>query len=303
MALLYLSTAERAEVWKPLFDAAGEEMIVGEAAVTDPAAITHIVCWLPPQDLRRYPNLKVVISTGAGVDQMPAMPEGVSLVRTLAPGIEEMVRDWVVMATLMLHREMPIYLGQQRAAEWTVRPVPLTRGTRVGIMGLGRIGLLAARTLRGMGFDVAGWSRSGRPVEGMEVYGAGAMDAFLARSDILICLLPLTAETRGLMDADFFAKLPPGAMLVHAGRGAQLDMAALKEALDAGQLASAMLDVTDPEPLPADHWAWADPRLVITPHVAANTDAREGARHVLDVLRASRAGEPLPGFVDQERGY
>ncbi|WP_343504358.1 2-hydroxyacid dehydrogenase [Alloyangia pacifica] len=303
MALLYLSTAERAEVWKPLFDAAGEEMIVGEAAVADPAAITHLVCWLPPQDLRRYPNLKVVISTGAGVDQMPAMPEGVSLVRTLAPGIEEMVRDWVVMATLMLHREMPIYLGQQRAAEWTVRPVPLTRGTRVGIMGLGRIGQLAAGTLRGMGFDVAGWSRSGRPVEGIEVHGAGAMDAFLARSDILICLLPLTAETRGLMDADFFAKLPPGAMLVHAGRGAQLDMAALKGALDAGQLASAMLDVTDPEPLPADHWAWADPRLVITPHVAANTDAREGARHVLDVLRASRAGEPLPGFVDQERGY
>ncbi len=303
MALLYLSTAERAEVWKPLFDAAGEEMIVGEAAVTDPAAITHIVCWLPPQDLRRYPNLKVVISTGAGVDQMPAMPEGVSLVRTLAPGIEEMVRDWVVMATLMLHREMPIYLGQQRAAEWTVRPVPLTRGTRVGIMGLGRIGQLAAGTLRGMGFDVAGWSRSGRPVEGIEVHGAGAMDAFLARSDILICLLPLTAETRGLMDADFFAKMPPGAMLVHAGRGAQLDMAALKGALDAGQLASAMLDVTHPEPLPADHWAWADPRLVITPHVAANTDAREGARHVLDVLRASRSGEPLPGIVDQERGY
>lgn len=303
MALLYLSTADRAEVWKPLFAAAGEEMIVGEAAVADPAAITHIVCWQPPQDLRRYPNLRIVISTGAGVDQMPVMPDGVRLVRMLAPGIEEMVRNWVVMATLMLHRGMPAYIDQQRAASWAAHPVPLAGGARVGIMGLGRIGLRAAETLRAMGFDVAGWSRSGRAVDGIEAFGAGAMETFLARSDILICLLPLTAETRGLMDAAFFAKLPRGAMLVHAGRGAQLDMAALKGALDTGQLASAMLDVTNPEPLPADHWAWADPRLVITPHVAANTDAREGAAHVLEVLRASRSGAPIPGLVDQARGY
>ena len=122
--------------------------------------------------------------------------------------------------------------------------MPLAGGARVGIMGLGRIGLRAAETLRAMGFDVAGWSRSGRAVDGIEAFGAGAMETFLARSDILICLLPLTAETRGLMDAAFFAKLPRGAMLVHAGRGAQLDMAALKGALDTGQLASAMLDVT-----------------------------------------------------------
>lgn len=303
MALLFLSTPERAEIWKPLFAAAGETLILGEAAVVDPAAITHIVCWVPPQDLRRYPNLRAVISTGAGVDQMPALPEGVQLVRTLAPGIEEMVRDWVVMATLMLHREMPLYLAQERAAHWGPRAVPLARGRRVGIMGMGRIGQLAAGSLAGMGFDVAGWSRSGRPVDGIEIFGAAQMDAFLARSEILICLLPLTEATRGLMDGAFFAKLPQGAMLVHAGRGAQLDLAALQEALAQGQIASAMLDVTDPEPLPADHWAWADPRVVITPHVAANTDAEEGARHALEVLRASRTGAALPGAVDQVQGY
>lgn len=303
MALLFLSSAERAAIWAPLFEAAGEEMILGEAAVTDPAAVTHILCWQPPQDLLRYPNLKAVISTGAGVDHMPALPEGVSLVRTLAPGIEEMVRDWVVMATLMLHRDMPAYIAQQRAAAWTVRPVALARGTRVGIMGLGRIGQLAAKSLTGLGFDVAGWSRSARPVAGIEVFGAAALEAFLGRSDILICLLPLTAETRGLMDARFFAMLPRGARLVQAGRGAQLDMEALRHALDTGQLASAMLDVTEPEPLPADHWAWSDPRLVITPHVAAQTDAVEGARHALNVLRASREGAELPGLVDVSRGY
>ena len=132
---------------------------------------------------------------------------------------------------------------------------------------------------------------------------SGRWSGFLARTDILVCLLPLTAETRGLMDARFFARLPRGARLVQAGRGAQLDMEALRAALDTGQLASAMLDVTDPEPLPEGHWAWSDPRLVITPHVAAQTDAVEGARHALNVLRAGREGAPLPGEVDPSRGY
>ena len=303
MALLFLSTPERAAVWAPILAAAGEEMVVGEHAVADPGAITHLLCWVPPQDLRRYPNLKVVISSGAGVDQMPPLPEGVALVRTLAPGIEEMVRDWVVMATLMLHREMPVYLAQAAEGRWQTRDVPLARGTRVGIMGMGRIGVLAAQTLRGLGFEVAGWSRSGRPVAGIEVHGPGGRDAFLGRSDILVCLLPLTPETRGVLGPDLFARLPRGAHLVHAGRGAQLDLGALRDALDAGQVGSAMLDVTDPEPLPPEHWAWRDARIVITPHVAASTDHREGAAHALAVLRAGREGTPLPGLVDRAKGY
>lgn len=303
MALLFLSTPERAEVWQKIFAEAGEDLIVGEAAVTDPAAVTHILCWMPPDDLACYPNLRVVISSGAGVDQMPPMPDGVALVRTLAPGIEEMVRDWVVMATLMLHRDMPRYLGQQGLGQWSAHAVALARGTRVGIMGVGRIGRLAARTLGDMGFDLSGWSRSGHPVEGMTIYGAEDLEGFLAQADILVCLLPLTAQTRGLLNADLFGKLPAGARLVHAGRGAQLDMEALKDALDAGQLSSAMLDVTNPEPLPADHWAWGDPRICITPHVAANTDHAEGARHALEVIRADRNNVDLPGRVDPRKGY
>ena len=278
-------------------------MIVGEEAVSDPAAVTHILCWVPPEDLRRYPNLEVVISAGAGVDQMPPMPEGVALVRTIAPGIEEMVRDWVVMATLMLHRDMPTYLHQADRGQWSAHPVPRTQGVRVGIMGIGRIGRLAAQTLGAMGFEVAGWSRSGRPVEGVPIYGGADLDTFLAQAEILVCLLPLTEDTRGILGATLFEKLPRGARLVHAGRGAQLDMDALKSALDRGHLASAMLDVTHPEPLPEDHWAWRDPRIVVTPHVAANTDHAEGARHALEVIRAGRNKEELPGRIDQKRGY
>ncbi|MFU8864535.1 MAG: 2-hydroxyacid dehydrogenase [Rhodobacterales bacterium] len=303
MTLLLLAMPERAQVWSGVFAAVDEAIVVGEDAVQDPAAITHLACWMPPADMARYPNLRVVISVGAGVDQMPALPVGVQLVRTLAPGIEEMVRDWTVMATLMLHRDMPRYLAQSVKGEWAAHPPRLARDRRIGIMGMGHTGRLVAGSLATHGFPVAGWSRSGTPVQGIEMFGGDALEPFLARTDLLICLLPLTPQTRGLLSSNLFAHLPEGAALVHAGRGAQLDMAALRDALDQGRLTAAMLDVTDPEPLPADHWAWADPRVLVTPHVAAQTDPKEGVRHALAVIRADRAGLPLPGLVDPARGY
>ncbi len=303
MTLLLLGPPERARAWRPIFDAAGEELVVGEDAVQDPSAITHLACWTPPADLGRYPNLRAVISTGAGVDQMPALPPDVALARTLAPGIDAMVRDWVLMATLMLHRDMPRYLEQGAHGEWRTHPPRPASAGRVGIMGLGRIGRAAAASLLSLGFDVAGWSRSGHPVDNIEVYGHADLAAFLGRTDLLICLLPLTDETRGLLGADVFSSLPEGAALVHAGRGAQLDMEAMRSALDAGRLRAAMLDVTEPEPLPQSHWAWTDPRVIITPHTAAETDAVEGARHALAVIRATHDGSAIPGLVDREQGY
>lgn len=303
MALLYTSLPDRANVWLPMLEAAGERMIIGEDAVTDPAEVTYLACWQPPADLTRYPNLKAVICVAAGVDHMPPMPEGVVLTRTIASGIETMVRDWVVMATLMLHRQMPVYLEQTTTGTWQAQGIYPSHSRCVGIMGMGRIGALAAQTLAGLGFDVAGWSRSGSPVDGIEVYGADGLSDFLQRTDLLVCLLPLTDQTRGILNADLFAQLPHGAMLVHAGRGAHLDMQALQDALNSGRIASAMLDVTDPEPLPADHWAWADPRVIVTPHVASLTDYAEGAEHAINVIRALREGAEIPGLVDQSKGY
>ena len=303
MTLLFLSTPERAEIWSRLFAKAGEAIVVGEAAVTDPAAITHIACWTPPADIARYSNLEAVISIGAGVDQMPDLPPGVALSRTLAPGIEHMVRDWTLMATLMLHREMPVYLDQAARGEWTAHTARPARTRRVGVMGVGRIGRNVAERLASLGFPVAGWRRSGVSVDGLDVFGADELPDFLARTDLLICLLPLTAETRGLLGKSLFAGLSRGAALVHAGRGAQLDMDAMRAALDAGQLSAAILDVTDPEPLPAEHWAWTDPRVIVTPHVASHTDPEEGAFHALAVIRACRSGLPLPGLIDPKKGY
>lgn len=303
MALLYISLSDRAAVWQPIFDAAGVPMIIGEEAVLDPAEVTYIACWQPPVDLSVYPNLKAVICVAAGVDHMPPMPEGVVLTRTIASSIAPMVRDWVVMATLMLHRQMPAYIEQAKTGTWKSQGIQSSQSRRVGIMGMGRIGALTAQTLSSLGFDVAGWSRSGTHVDSIDVYGAEDLPAFLQRTDLLVCLLPLTKETRGILGQDVFNQLPAGAMLVHAGRGGQLDMKALKSALDSGQIHSVMMDVTNPEPLPADHWAWTDPRVIINPHVGSVTDYAEGAEHALNVIRALRSGEDIPGLVDQSRGY
>ena len=229
-----------------------------------------------------------------------------------------MVRDWVVMAALMLHRDIPLYLQQAAKGQWQPHPPRVARHSRIGIMGMGRIGRLTGASLQQLGFPVLGWSRSGRAVEGIEVIGAAqqggalkgadgqdsdALGGFLSQSDLLICLLPLTDETRGILNESVFARLPDGARLVHAGRGAHLDMDALRRALDCGKLAFAMLDVTEPEPLPPGHWAWHDPRVLITPHIAALTDEEEGGRHALAVMRALHTGQPVPGLVDPATGY
>ncbi len=303
MSLLLLADGPRAQVWAEVFAEAGEVIVIGEAAVGDPAAVTHLACWMPPEDLARYPNLRVVLSLGAGTDQMPPLPDGVSLVRTTAPSITNMVRDWVVMATLMLHRDMPQYLAQASDGTWQAHVTRPASTRRVGILGFGRIGQAVAQHLGALGFDVAAISRSIETFPDTRLFTPQDEVAFLGRTDILICLLPLTPDTRGKLDADYLSHLPKGARLVQAGRGAQLDLAALRTALDRGNLHSAMLDVTDPEPLPQSHWLWSDPRVIVTPHIGSVTDDGEGAQHALCVLRAEAAGKPIPGLVHPGRGY
>ncbi len=279
-------------------------------AADDPAQrdrVRYVVTREPAPDLAaRYPNLEVVFSVLAGADGLlrAQLPREVALVRMVEPGLIGMMRDYVVMATLALHRDLPFFLDRQRAADWAPRAPSSAQERRIGVLGLGTLGSAVTMALAPFGFPLAGWSRTAKDIAGVTCHaGAAGFDAMVATSDILICLLPLTAQTRGILGADLFARLPPGAGLVHAGRGPQLNAPALLAALDSGHLSGAVLDVVDPEPLPPEHPLWRHPRVVLTPHVATRTRPAAAAEAVIANIRRHQAGAALIGLVDQEQGY
>ena len=302
MAVLYLSDAVRGAVFAEAFRKALPDLPFHMDSAPDPTAVEYIFTWTPPADLSAYPNLRLIFSVGAGIDQfdLSALPPQIGVVRMLEPGIAQQVTQMAVMAVLSLHRDMPVYLEQAREGHWKAQKTRDAGRTRVGVMGLGQLGRAVLDALAPFGFDLAGYSRSPRDIVGVAC--TTDLGVFLAECDIVVCLLPLTDETRGILDDAFFAALPDGAHLVHLGRGAQLDTDALGRALDGG-LASAWLDVTAPEPLPQDHWLWRHPRVIVTPHVAGQTNAEDGAAHVIAGIRADRAGRDVPGLVDRTRGY
>jgi glyoxylate/hydroxypyruvate reductase A len=220
------------------------------------------------------------------------------------PGIINGMVEYVSWAVLALHRDVLQYRRQQRRAQWKVVPVRPAAQCRVGVLGLGSLGRAALTKLQGYGFDCAGWSRSRHTLDGVRCYaGSDDLPAFLARTNVLVCLLPLTAETRGFLNGELFAQLPRGAGLVHVGRGPQLVAQDLLAALEQGQLSDAVLDVTDPEPLPPEHAFWQHPNIWLTPHIASMTQPGTAAQVVLDNLRRFEAGEPMVGRVDRALGY
>lgn len=308
MTLLLKSDAARCLAWTRLLAEKAPELPFRTWPETgDPAEIRYLAAWIPPDDvMAQYPNLELLFSVGAGVDQLDLakFPPELPIVRMIEPGLVDSMVEYVAMAVLALHRDLVPYIAQQREQSWKpYRIVPATE-RRVGVLGLGMLGEACARKLAGFGFPVAGWSRSRHAVDGVESFaGAAELPNFLARSDILICLLPLTDETRGILGAELFAGLPRGAMLVNAGRGGHLDQDALLAALDSGQLSAAVLDVAVPEPLPAGHRIWSHPRVLLTPHIASRSRDEAAVDAVLENLRRHRAGEPLVGLIDRRRGY
>jgi glyoxylate/hydroxypyruvate reductase A len=275
--------------------------------IPDPAAVRYLATWVPPDDIAgTFPNLELVFSVGAGVDQFDftKVPDHVPLVRMLEPNIAESMVEYVSLAVLALHRDLPRFLSQQRREVWQEIQITAAARRRIGVMGLGQLGQAVLGRLRAFGFPLAGWNRSARAIDGVECYtGTDSLPAFLARTDILVCLLPLTDETRGILDARLFSALPAGAMLVNVGRGGHLVQDDLLAALDGGHIAAAMLDVVDPEPLPAGHPFWQHEKIILTPHIASMTHPETAVRFVLDTIARHRSGAPLPGLVDRSRGY
>lgn len=275
--------------------------------IGDPQEIEAALVWLPPPGLLAVlPNLRAILSLGAGVDSLladPTLPD-LPLCRMVDPSMTAGMAELVLTLALGYHRRLDLYEAQQHRRLWRmVLPQPAS-ATRIGIMGLGELGGAAARLLARHGFTVRGWSRSARQVEGVTGFvGAAELDGFLHGTDILVCMLPLTADTENILDARLLALLPRGARLVNVARGRHLVEADLLAALDDGHIAHATLDVFRTEPLPAEHPFWGHPRIRVLPHTASYSQAEVAAGMVAENLRRLESGRPLLHLVDRSRGY
>lgn len=309
MTLLFYSDTDAPEPWRDAFARELPEMEfrvwpdVGERA-----GVTYALVWKPqPGLLASLPNLKAILSLGAGVDHVlmdSQLPKGVPIVRMVDAGLAAQMSEYALYGVLHFHRSMQQYAEQQRRAHWRQLPAVSAPQRVVGIMGLGVLGGDFARKVVPLGFKVLGWSRTPKNLPGVTTFhGHEGLSTFLDQTEILANFLPLTVETTGILSATTFSRLPRGACIINIARGAHLNEHELLAALNAGQLGGAMLDVFQREPLPPEHPFWHHPRVVITPHVAAQAIAELMVAQVIDNIRRVARGQPPRGSVDRERGY
>jgi len=308
VAILYAGVPEQTEAW------------IGSLQKLDPSLTFRvwpdwgapdeidfiIVSGAIPGDLSIFRNAKAIQSTWAGVNALlrGKFPAGVPIARMVDRGLSANMVEYLVYYVLDALREGRKLRAGQRDGKWLGLPMHWARDFPVGILGLGTLGQDTAKKLQRLGFPVSGWSRTSKEVEGVTTFaGPDQLAAFLKPLSLLICLLPLTNETEGILNAALFAGLPDGAILINAGRGGHTNEADLLAALDSGKLAYAVLDVFREEPLPLDHVFWRRRDIVITPHVASITRAGTGAEDILENYRRALKGETLLNPVDPQRGY
>ena len=308
MALLYKADPQRGERWRQLFAQHAPDIEFRQwPDIGDPADIHYLAAWQAPDDLATLlPNLKALLAISAGVDQLnlATLPIDLPVARMLDPGITQGMCEYATWAVLSLHRDMLRYRAQQQAGQWQAHALVPASQRRVGVMGLGQQGCAILQQLKAFGFALSGWARSEHSVEGVQCFaGAGQLADFLGQCDILICLLPLTEQTQGILDRQLFAQLPQGAALINMGRGAHLVEQDLLTALDSGHLSGAVLDVLAQEPASADHPFWHHPQILLTPHIAAMTQPDTAFAVLLDNIRRHQRGEALVGQIDRATGY
>jgi glyoxylate/hydroxypyruvate reductase len=265
------------------------------------------VCWQPPPGaLGTMPKLRLIHSIAAGVDNIlsdPALPP-LPLCRIVDPMLARAMAEFVLWGTLYFHRQFDFVIRDGREGRWHRYEQHAAADIRVGILGLGAIGIAAAELLASAGYRVTGWSRTPKQVAGVAVHaGDDALDAFLSDTDILVCLLPLTPSTIGILDAERLGRLPKGAALILCSRGDHLVVDDLVTHVRAGHLRGAILDVFDKEPLPPDHPLWREPGILVTPHMGGTAKPRVIADQVVENIRRLHAGEALCNRVDPARGY
>ena len=279
----------------------------------NPAKVAYAAVWQPPHGmLRDYPNLKAIFSLGAGVDGIladPQLPPDVPIVRIVDTDLTMRMTEYVLLHVLMYHRKQRLYDQQQRVRMWHDHEQAPASDVAVGVMGLGELGRAAAVALQRVGFRVCGWSRTQKLIPGVETFfGSTGLESFLRRTEILVCLLPSTPATRGILNLDLFRRLKfngtmHGAFLINAARGdLQVDTDILK-ALNDGTLAGATLDVFPTEPLPITSPLWTHPKVTITPHNAAQSSPRALVANILRQIDRHEINLPLEHVVDRRRGY
>ena len=259
-----------------------------------------------PEDIRQLPRLEWVHSVWAGVERLVTdlADTDLKIVRLIDPQLADTMAEAVLAWTMYLHRDMPAYAAQQRNRSWM--PLDYTRPHEktVGLLGLGALGEAAARRLLGAGFNVCGWSRTRKALAGVNCFaGNSELPAMLAKADILVCLLPLTAGTTGLLNAERLAHIPSGASLINFARGPIIADDALRASLDAGRIKHIVLDVFDVEPLPPESWQWAHPSVTVLPHISAPTDRKTASTIIAQNIDRYRKTGEIPESVDPTRGY
>ncbi|MEO8640336.1 glyoxylate/hydroxypyruvate reductase A [Pseudomonas sp.] len=308
MALLYKADPVRGEHWKRLFaEHAPDIEWRAWPDIGDPKDIRYLAAWQAPDELETVlPNLEVLFALSAGVDQLDLvrLPTTLPVVRLLDPSITRGMCEYASFAVLSLHRDMLCYRQQQMARCWQAHLLQPAAKRRVGVMGLGAQAQQILATLQTFGFDLSGWARSEHCIAGVDCFaGVEQLPAFLGQCDIVLCVLPLTEQTKGILNRQLFQHLPKGAALVNMGRGGHLIEEDLLEALASGQLSAAVLDVLEQEPAAPDHPFWRHPQILLTPHIAAMTQPESAFSVLLENIRRHQRGESMLGQVDRERNY
>ncbi len=274
----------------------------------DPGEILYAVVWRPPTGgLARFPNLRCIISVGAGIDhvlQDSLRPEHVPVIRTTGSDLTLRMREYVCLHVLRMHRRSMEIEARQQQQLWQPGITPTAAERRIGIMGLGKLGSDAAVSLAALGFSVAGWANSRHRISNVDTYaGVAEKKRFLRATEILVCMLPLTESTRGILNRDLFAQLPAGACIINVARGEHLIENDLTDAIAHGHIDYATLDVFIEEPLPADHPFWHNPRITVTPHIASMIDPESGGKEIARNLQRFINGETISDLTDADRGY
>jgi glyoxylate/hydroxypyruvate reductase A len=303
--LLFASTKEDPQRWRRLLEPAlPHDRFFAWPDVNGGAIDVALVATHPAGTFARLKSLKLIQSLWMGVENILAdaeVPRGVPLARLIDPGMVHAMAETVIASVLDWHRHRYTYRAQQRERKWKALTQLLPSDRTVGLLGLGELGSHAAAKLVALGFKVCGWSRRPKSLSGVDC--STDLDVVLSKSDAVVCLLPLTAQTRGALNARAFARMPEGGCVINLARGAHVVTADLLAALESGRLAHAYLDVFETEPLPADSPLWLHPGITITPHIAALTEPRTAVPVIVENIERVRRGETPLNLVDREAGY